>query len=318
MQQIALVVTAIVLGLFVGNMTGGFQFSSAVCLVAGIFLVAPSLFKFKISDVAIAKDHLPSILKNLWINYLLLAVAALVIGYASQDIGIAAALFLLALLPGGGMVMMWIRQSGANVKLGFVIFMINLALLLPVTLVFGEYYDLAKGWFPPVDLSNTALDATSRTIKPIAPFMILIVIPFLFSRFILKFLPGLVGFSGKHQQLISKVTMFGIVFYLFSLSSTQLLFQVSLPDLLNAALATLAFYAMAFGTAILFTGNSDADKAVFWHVATRYITLALILAVFSVDTYGATFILPVMMAYCIQIGSAGLLSKRQVARSAHS
>ncbi len=313
MQQIALVVAAIALGLATGKFTGGFQFSSAVCLVAGVFLVAPSLFKFKIADLAIAKDHLPSILKNLWVNFLLLTTVALAIGYASQDIGIAAALFLLALLPGGGMVMMWIKQSGANVKLGFIIFMLNLALLLPITLIFGEYYDLAKGWFPPVDLSNTGDIAAGNNIKPIAPFMILIVVPFLLSRVALKFLPGLVAFTGKHQSLISKATMFGIVYYLFSLSTAQLLFEVSAADLIKAAVATLAFYAVAFGAAILFTDHTPTGKAVFWHIATRYITLALILAVFSVDTFGATFILPIMMAYFIQIGSAGFLSKRQIA-----
>lgn len=311
MQQIILVVTAIILGLAVGNFTGGFQFSSAVCLVAGVFLVAPSLFKFKLSDLSIVKDHLPSVFKNLWINYLLLTSVALIIGFASQDIGIAGALFLLALLPGGGMVMMWIKQSGANVKLGFIIFILNLALLLPITLIFGEYYNLASPWFPPVDLSNTAGVGGGNEIKPFAPFMILIVIPFLLSRIALKFLPSVVDFTGRHQQLISKATMSGIVFYLFSLSTAQLLFEVSAADLIKSALATLAFYAVAFGAAIMFTNNSPTGKSVFWHIATRYITLALILAVFSVDTFGATFILPIMMAYFIQIGSAGFLSKRQ-------
>ncbi len=310
MKQIALVVIAIILGLTLGHFTGGFEFSSAVCLVAGIFLVTPSLFKFNLSDLSIIKNHLPSIFKNLWINYVLMVAAALIIGYASQDLGIAAALFLLALLPGGGMVMMWIKQSGANVKLGFIIFMLNLALLLPVTLIFGQFHGFADGWFPHVDLSHVQGVASDKEIKPFAPFMILIVIPFLLSRVALKFLPGVVTFTGKHQKLISQATMFGIVFYLFSLSTSQLLFQVSAADLIRATVATVAFYGVAFTAAILFTDDTPTGKAVFWHIATRYITLALILAVFTVDTFGATFILPIMIAYFIQIGSAGLLAKR--------
>ncbi|GEM_PF-591039 len=312
MKQIALIVTAIALGLAVGKITGGFEFFSAVCLVAGIFLVTPSLFKFHFSDFAVIKTHTGAIFKNLWINYLLLTAAALVIGYASQDIGIAAALFLLALLPGGGMVMMWIKVSGANVKIGFVIFMLNLALLLPITLIFGQFYDIAAPYFPPVDLTGIDGMAAAKSIKPFAPFMILIVIPFVLSRIALAFFQGIVVFTANHQQTISKITMFGIVFYLFSLKTSQLLFQVSLMDLLIAAVTTTAFYAVTFAAAIKLTDKTPDGKAVFWHIATRYITLALILAVFSVDTFGATFILPIMFAYFIQIGAAGFLAKIEI------
>lgn len=311
MKQIALILIAVVLGLGFGYATHGLAFSSLVCLVAGIFLVTPSLFKFQISDVAIIKDNLPSVFKNLWINYLLLTAVALAIGFASQDIGIAAALFLLALLPGGGMVMMWIKQSGANIKLGFVIFMLNLLLLLPVTLIFGQFQNFAGGWFPAPDLSAVTDVAEGNGVKPIAPFMILIVFPFILSRIALKFFPSVVTFTGKHQQLISKATMFGIVLYLFSLTTAQLLFQVELMDLVKAFIATGTFYAVVIAVAIFATDLTPNGKSVFWHIATRYITLALILAVFSVATYGATFILPIMIAYFIQIGAAGFLAKRE-------
>jgi len=316
MQQILLVVSAIIAGLAVGAFTGGFAFSSAVCVIAGVFLVTPSLFKFQLSDLGLIGKQMPSIAKNLWVNYLLIVAAALVIGFISQDIGIAGALLLLALLPGGGMVMMWIKTSGANVKLGFIIFMLNLALLLPITLIFGAFFDFASGWFPAPDLAQSEGVATSRQIKPQAPFMILIVIPFVLSRIARWGLPSVIAFTEKHQQLISKATMFGIVFYLFSLKTSQLIFSVSAVDLGIAVLATAAFYAVAFLAAEFLTGDSPEDRAVYWHIATRYITLALILAVFSIDTYGVTFILPVMIAYFIQIGSAGVLRGRMMARLA--
>jgi len=309
MTQIILIITAIALGLITGRLTGGFAFSPAVCLIAGIFLVTPSLFKFKLADLSLIKSHVPEIGKNLWVNYLLLTAVSLLVGFASQDIGIAAALFLLALLPGGGMVMMWIKSSGANVKLGFIIFMLNLALLLPITLIFSQYYGIAAPYFPPVDLGNISGLSSGATVKPVAPFMLLVVIPFIVSRIVLRFFPVIVGFAGKHQPKISKATMFGIVFYLFSLSTSQLLFKVSLAELLTAAIATIVFYGITVAVALFFTDRTATGKAVFWHIATRYITLALILAVFNVDVFGATFILPIMMAYFIQIGSAGFLAK---------
>lgn len=148
MQQILLVVSAIVLGLGFGYVTGGFAFSSLVCVVAGVFLVTPSLFKFDTHDLKLIGSHMPTFGRNVMINYLILPAIALVIGFASRDIGIAGALFLLALLPGGGMVMMWIKTSGANPKLGFIIFMLNLALLLPVTLIFAQFFDIASPYFP--------------------------------------------------------------------------------------------------------------------------------------------------------------------------
>jgi len=299
MQQIILVVTAIVLGLATGYLTGGFAFSSAVCLVAGIFLVTPSLFNFNVSDMKLVTQKKGAIGANLWINYLLMPAAALLIGLASGDIGIAGALMLLALLPGGGMVMMWIKTSGANPKLGFIIFMLNLALLLPVTLIFAQYYPLMSGYFPAPDLGAAEGLATGKQVKPMGPFMILIVIPFILSRIARAWLPGVVAFKEKHMPTISKATMFGIVFYLFSLTTSQLLFEVPVEALLRAILATGAFYAVAFTAARYLTANDAEGRAVFWHIATRYITLALILAVFVIDTYGPTFILPVMLAYFI-------------------
>lgn len=314
MQQIILVVSAIALGLGFGHLTGGLGFSSAVCLVAGIFLVTPTLFKFDTADLKLVGRHMPTFGRNVMINYLILPAIALVIGFASRDIGIAGALFLLALLPGGGMVMMWIKSSGANPKLGFILFMLNLALLLPVTLIFAQFYDLASPYFPAPDLSAATGEGLGRGVQPFAPFMILIVVPFLLSRLVRASSQSLVAFVERHQQLISKVTMFGIVFYLFSLSTSQMLFTVEPVALLKAVVATAVFYAATVWIAGLVTRDTPEGRAVYWHVVTRYITLALILAVFSIDTFGPTFILPVMVAYFIQIGAAGALRGRMLAR----
>ena len=314
MQQIFLVVSAMVAGLTLGYYTGGTSFSSLVCVVAGVFLVTPTLFRFDVADAKVIGRNGPAVWRNLAINYVALVLAALVIGFASRDIGIAGALFLLALLPGGGMVMMWIKTSGANPKLGFMLFMLNLALLLPVTLVFAQFHDLAAPFFPAPDLAGVPAGAPGRGVRPIAPFVILIVIPFLLSRLARGSAPGLIAFVERHQQVISKATMFGIVFYLFSLSTAQMLFTVEPMALLRAAVATVVFYGVAVGLATLLTPDTAEGRAVYWHVVTRYITLALILAVFSVDTYGPTFILPVMMAYFVQIGMAGVLRGRMLGR----
>ena len=169
------------------------------------------------------------------------------------------------------------------------------------------------GWTH-IDVDPNAALSPARTVKPFAPFMILIVIPFLLSRAAREGAPKLIAFVEKHQQLISKATMFGIVFYLFSLSTSQMLFTVAPMELVRAVVATAVFYGVAVLVAGWMTKDTPEGRAVYWHVVTRYITLALILAVFSVDTYGPTFILPVMVAYFIQIGAAGSLRSRMLSR----
>ena len=114
MQQIILVLSAVILGLAFGHLTGGFAFSSAVCLVAGVFLVTPSLFKFRLADLSLISAQMPAIGRNLWINYLLLVAAALAIGWLSRDIGIAGALLLLASDAGSYMTGSTIKVDGGH------------------------------------------------------------------------------------------------------------------------------------------------------------------------------------------------------------
>lgn len=311
MRQIVLVLTAMALGLLTGRLTGGFGFSTMVCFAAGLFLVTPSLFAFETSDLKLARKELKPILLSLLLNFVVLVAAALVLGYLSRDQGIAAALLLLAMLPGGGMVMMWIRTSGADVKLGFLLSMVHLALILPVTLVFEAFPGLTEGLFP-----TSALGYAPVRLPPFAPFLVLIVIPFLLSRWARESDPQLVAYAERNRQTIASLTIFGIVYYLFALRSSQLLFAVPLPALATAFIVTAVFYAIAIGLAEIATPKTPEGRAVYWHLVTRYITLALILASFSVGLYGPTFILPIMLAYFFQFGAAGLLRSRMRARAA--
>jgi len=315
MRQIILVLSAMALGLLTGWLTGGLGFSTMICFAAGLFLVTPSLFAFETSDLRLARKEARPIALSLLLNFVVLVAAALAIGYASRDLGIAAALLLLAMLPGGGMVMMWIRSSGADVKLGFLLSMVHLALILPVMLVFDAFPAIASPWFPAPTLAGATGFGQIR-IPPFAPFLVLIVVPFLLSRWAKESDPELVAFAERNRQTIASLTIFGIVFYLFSLRSSQLLFAVPLPQLGTAFLATAAFYAVAIGLAELLTPKTAEGRAVYWHLVTRYITLALILASFSISIYGPTFILPIMLAYFFQFGAAGVLRARMQARAA--
>ncbi|GGD33014.1 hypothetical protein [Sinisalibacter lacisalsi] len=314
MQQILILLAAMGLGLGVGALTGGFGFSALVCIFAGVFLVTPTLFRLDTAALRLGRAEARPIALNLGLNFVLLAAAALLIGWLSRDLGIAAALFLLALLPGGGMVMAWIRSAGADVRLGFLLSVVNLALILPVTLVFDAFPGLAAPFFPPVEAAGVATGASLR-VPPFAPFLVLIVLPFLISRWARDDAPGLVAFAERHARAISQITMAGIVFYLFSLDSAQALFRLDPATLAIGFAATLTFYAVAIALATAFTGDSPEGRAVYWHMVTRYITLALILASFSLDRFGPSFLVPIMLAYVVQLGAAGVLRARMLARA---
>ncbi len=246
---------------------------------------------------------------DLVLNFGVLAAAALGLGWLTGDIGLAAALLLLALLPGGGMVMHWIKSSGADVRLGFILSVVNLAMVLPVTLLFAALPGLMAPYFPAPDLGMVTPGGGIR-IPPLGPFMVLIVLPFALSRWIKSDAPGLVAFIEAHQRTISQGVIFAIVVYLFGLESAQLLFTVSGAVFAKALAATVGFYAVAIALAAFATPRGREGRAVFWHLATRYVTLALILASFSVETFGASFLVPIMIAYVIQFSAAGLLHAR--------
>ncbi|GKY88987.1 hypothetical protein [Sinisalibacter aestuarii] len=314
MRQIVIVLAAMALGLATGRLTGGFPFSPAICIVAGVFLVTPSLFRFGRSDLTFAAHELKPIALNLVLNFAALPLAALGIGWLTGDLGLAAALLLLAMLPGGGMVMHWIKSSGADVRLGFLLSVVNLAMVLPVTLVFAALPGWLGPYFPPPDLGGVGAGSGIR-IPPFAPFMILIVLPFILSQWLKSDAPGLVARIERHQSRISQAVIAGIVFYLFGLETSQLIFAVPAATFATAALATLAFYAVAIALATWLTPASGEGRAIYWHMVTRYITLALILASFSLPTFGASFLLPVMIAYVIQFSAAGVLRGRMAARA---
>jgi predicted Na+-dependent transporter len=314
MRQILILLTAMGLGLGAGALTGGFGFSSLVCIVAGVFLVTPSLFRLDSAMLHPGRADARPVALNLGLNFVLLAGAALLIGWLSRDLGIAAGLFLLALLPGGGMVMAWIRSSGADVRLGFLLSVVNLALILPVTLVFDAFPILAAPFFPPVETAGMA--GGGARIPPFAPFMVLIVLPFLISRWARDDAPRLVAFAERHAQAISQITMAGIVFYLFSLERAQALFRLDPLTLARGLAATLAFYAVAITLATALTPHTPQGRAVYWHMVTRYITLALILATFTLGRFGPSFLVPIMLAYGVQLVAAGVLKTRMLARAA--
>ena len=306
-MQLVMVIFGAVFGLVYGYNSDGFIFNSKICLFAGLTLIMPTLFNVKFSDYTLIMEHKKVILKSIISNYLFLPLIALGIGLATGSFGVAAGLFLLSVLGGGGMVMHWIKKSNADTSIGFILLFINLvfvSLSLLLLHLFGiytaEYF--GESYADEVNVSNFAK----------AVVILLIVVPFIVSRVVLYMKP-LQAFIEKQRKYIGNISIFIILFYLFGLQSSQLLFELYdfEPELIYiSVLAVILFYALIFVVAkLIFDLNSTQERSAFWHSITRYITLALVISTFTTKTFGISMILPIMFAYIVQIPFAIYMDK---------
>lgn len=309
-MQLILVLLGAILGFAYGYSNVGFVFSSKICLFAGLTLIMPSLFKVKFNDMQLLWHHRTVVIKSLFLNYLLLPTFALTVGLVSHDFGIAAGLFLLSVLSGGGMVMHWIKKSNADTSLGFLLLFINIMFVTLSLLMLHTFGIYTADYFEVSYLDEVNMSNFARGV-----IILLIVIPFVASRVIIYIKP-LVALIDRYRSYISNISIFLILFYLFGLQNTQLLVDVYdfEPELIPVSfLAVVMFYLLTLISArFVFDLDSPQERAAFWHSVTRYITLALVISTFSIQTFGVSMILPIMFAYIIQIPFAILIDKKMV------
>ena len=298
-MQLFLILFGATLGLTYGQYYYGFIFSQKICLFAGITLIMPTLFQVKFADIKLFFVYKGVVFKGLLINYILLPLVALGIGLLTDNYGIAAGLFLLSVLSGGGMVMHWIKKSGADTSLGFILLFVNLMFISFSLLMLHQFGIYTSDYF-----GESYLDGVNMSNFARAALILLIVVPFVMSRFVMLVKP-LQNFITDKRSYISKASIFVIVFYLFGLQSSQQLFEVYdfEPELISVSVvAVIAFYVAIFILSkLIYNLNSPQERAAFWHSVTRYITLALVISTFSVASFGVSMLLPIMFAYIVQI-----------------
>jgi MFS family permease len=310
MQLIVVIILGSVLGFVYGSFTDGFVFSTNICLFAGLTLIMPSLFKFELGDIRLVWEYRLVLMKGFLINYIVLPLFAVGIGLATQNFGIAAGLFLISVLSGGGMVMHWIKKTNADTSLGFLLLFINLLFISFSLLLLHLFATYSAGYF------GTSYDE-EISIERFAGAVIelLIVIPFLASR-VLRYIKPLLVWIETYRNVISQASIFIILFYLFGLQNSQLLAEVYdfEPELFLIALVGVAFfYLLTWGiSSLMYDLNSPQQRAAFWHSVTRYLTLALVISTFSMGTFGVSMLLPIMFGYMVQIPLSVYIDKKQL------
>ncbi len=308
MQLIIIVILATVFGFTYGTYTDGFQFSQKICLFAGLTMIMPSLFQFELKHISLVWEHKSVVVKGFLVNYILLPLFAVAIGLLSKDFGIAAGVFLLSVLSGGGMVMHWIKKSGADTSFGFLLLFANLVFISLSLLMLHIFAMYSAPYF---DITYDDKIAISRFATVVIE--LLIVIPFFASRLVLLSKP-LVKFINKYRKYLSQGSIFIILFYLFGLQNSQSLVDVYdfEPELFPLALlAVVVFYFLTYmASKWVYDLNSPQERAAFWHSITRYITLALVISTFSAATFGVSMLLPIMFAYIVQIPLSTYIDKK--------
>ncbi len=308
MQLILIVFLGALLGFLYGSYTDGFIFSTNICLFAGLTLIMPSLFKFKVREIALMWQYKGLMLKGFVVNFLLLPLFAVGVGLVTGDLGIAAGLFLLSVLGGGGMVMHWIKRSHGDTSFGFLLLFVNLV-AVPLSLLMLHLFAMYTAPYFGIDYDETI--TIRRFAQPV--IMLLVIIPFVASRIILQIKP-LVTLIEKYKKFISQGSIFIILFYLFGLQSSQQLVEVYdfEPELFYVALiAVIVFYALVVAASTwIFNLNSPQERAAYWQSVTRYITLALVISTFSAGTFGVSMLLPIMFAYLVQIPLSVVIANR--------
>jgi len=252
--------------------------------------------------------HKIVIAKGFFLNYLILPIFALVIGFMTGDFGITSGLLLIAVLSGGGMVMHWIKKSGGDTSFGFLLLFINLIFISLSLLMLHLFATYSAGYF---DVRYDDKISISRYTEEVIAF--LIVIPFIVSR-VVRHIKPLLTMIQNYRKYISHMSIFIILLYLFGLQSSQRLVDVYdfEPELFYISfIAVFVFYMLTFFVSkLIYNMDSPQERAAFWHSVTRYLTLALVIATFSSRTFGVSMLLPIMFAYVVQIPLSVIISKK--------
>lgn len=312
-----LIIFAILIGLGINYWTWWIHFSAIICLFAGLFLIMPGLLNFAFADFQLLAKEKKLTIVNVLLNVFILPTLFVVSWFLffPRNPEIWYSLAMLAILPGGWLLMSWIDQSRANKKYGFSLFVLNMTIFVVlflglnylITTMFTEkvLYDTATATCEVAVATNwlASCGAWSHS-KPILAYVFLIIIPFLVSRLI-RFFPRAKDFLQKHIPLLSKWATFLIIAYIFSLQNIHGIFGQDLASILQIFIAVLVGYILVFGVSFFVTTRLTKtpipdQKALFRNGTIRFITLWLVFGVLYVPYLGPTYITVFASAYVIQ------------------
>ncbi len=310
-----LIFFAIILWLIVNYFTGGLYFSALLCIFAGLFLVMPGLINFDFKDFSLIKKEKNLTTLNILLNVIIIPMLLVISGiiFFPHNREIRYTLAMLWILPGWGLLMSWIRQSKANGKYGFTLFVLNMTVF--VILFFLVNYLILHNFNDQTIITQSSCELETATkgivscvtgganSKPILAYLFLVLIPFGISRLIRMF-SSIKKNIQKYIPLVSKIATFLIILYIFSLQNIHWIFNQNILMVLKIFVMVLVGYLMVFWLTYTIyrkqKEKSDITKSFFWNSTIRFVTLGVVFGILYVPYLGVTYITIFASAYMIQ------------------
>lgn len=154
-------------------------------------------------------------------------------------------------------------------------------------------------------------------ISPINGVVILIIAPFLVSRWIRLF-KQTSKWIQKYIWVISQIATFIIISYIFALEHMQSIFQTPITTILLATGGLIVFYTITIGINYIVWIKNKANKeniAGFWMGISRFITMGFVFSFLYTQTFWSDFMIIFILAYLIQI-PASLIATKYIIRKA--
>lgn len=331
-----LIILVIVLGLTFVKLTGGYTFTVFICVVAALLMIYPSLVPLEFNRIKEVNKNKFKILITLIVNFFVVPLVALVLGYIflREEPGLWLGLILLAVLPGGGMVTTWALKSKADMPLTVSIVFFNLltaVFLVPAYLSWAmNKLDLL---FPQPELTsctaekithgmvNCFLGGENGGVSPLQiaiPIILIVVIPvfiaYITQRIIKKRYGEIYFNTIKHKFIsFSNLGLLIVLLMLSGISDNMIIFEH--PEYISKALSPLLLF---YGLTLLISWllgkiiEQGEGLAVFWGTYVRYITLALgfvIFLIYQSPQYSVAIIM-IILAYLLQIPTSFWLAKK--------
>lgn len=330
---------AVAVGLLGVKIFGGYAFSSAICLLAALVMIYPSLVPLDFTKLKHAHKDSKIIVISLFLNFVVSPAIALLLGYVflQHEPALWVGLMLISLLPGGGMATTWALKSKADMPAVIGIIFVNLiaaivivpAALLSILQRFSQLQIPAAANLPASgtcavsaitggSLSCSAAQGAISPIKIIIPIVFIVVIPlilaYLTQVFIIKkkgntYFDGLKSFFAK----VSNLGMVLVLLVLMGLKSNAVIFahpEMILSSILPLALFYLIqlFVVMAIYKKFF---NNQKGRSLVWGSYLRYITLALGLSTSLIyqNPSLSVIVVIIIMAYFVQIPSSFMVAK---------
>lgn len=346
---------AIIIWLIINYFSWWFNFNPLLCFLWGLFLVMPSLLKFKFSDLKILfeKKSRFLIILNIIIWFIIIPLIFFVIWYIIfWNSSITYAMMFLWFLPGWWMLFNFINKNWWEVKIWASLFILNLIIFtiifFPLNhLLITQWEKLKNTNILKTDIQSTTwflndlnkkdekhcllqdiwnkvkenipenkqfcpIEKTTwvscsmwkMDINPMAIIVVLVIIPFLISRFVLLNAKA-TNFLLPKISILSQGATFFIVWYIFTLKDINPIFSVEIIKLLTIFvwlfISYLIIYLISYFL-IFKTNNSDLDikVSVFLNNWIRFLTMWLVFSFIFAGTFWIDFVLVIALAYLTQ------------------